>query len=124
MRSDYEEQDCRRSEPRSAVECTALAFRSDGRRSVISVADLSLSGVQIAGGSFADGDEFRLVIPQRGDINARVEWASANMAGARFDENLVLDGVMPARDNYAVRRLRSYNFSSGRTFGRRGTPAS
>ena len=124
MRSDYQEQDCRRTEPRRAVECTALAFRSDSRRSVVAVADLSLSGVQIAGGSFADGDEFRLVIPGRGDINARVEWASASMAGARFDEDLVLDHVVPARDSYAVRRLRSYNFSSGRTFGRRGVTAS
>ena len=83
---------------------------------------MSLSGLRIEGASFADDDEFRLVIPQRGDMNARVRWASPSSAGARFDENLVLKNIVPARDNYAVRRLRAYNFSSGRSFGRRGLP--
>ena len=122
MSSHKQEQNCRRSEPRNAIDCTALAFRSDGRRSVVTVSDLSLGGVRIEGASFDDEDEFRLVIPQRGDINARVHWASPGTAGAQFDEDLVLPGIVPARDNYTVRRLRSYNFSSGRVFGRRGLP--
>jgi len=122
MSSHKQEPECRRSEPRSANDHTALAFRSDGRRSVVTVSDLSLGGVRIEGASFDDEDEFRLVIPRRGDINARVRWASPGTAGALFDENLVLPGVVPARDHYAVRRLRDYNFSSGRVFGRRGLP--
>jgi len=85
---------------------------------------MSLGGLKIKGASFADDDEFKLVIPHSGDINARVRWAAAGVAGARFEEGLILDDVVPARENYAIRRLRAFNFSSGRGFGRRGMPAS
>ena len=98
----------------------ALAFRSDGRRSQVTVRNMSLGGLQIDGAEFADDDEFRLVIPKRGDINARIRWASSDSAGARFDEALVLNDVVPPRDRYVVRRVRNYNFTSGRTFGKRG----
>lgn len=121
MRSDKRQQGCRRTEPRSALRCDALAFRRDGRRSEVTVADMSLSGLKIVGATFEDQDEFRLVIPHRGDINARVRWASANMAGARFDADVVLGDVVPPRDSYAHRRLRTFNFGSGRRFGKRGT---
>jgi hypothetical protein len=84
---------------------------------------MSLSGLKIKGASFADDDEFKLVIPHSGDINARVRWAAAGVAGARFDEDVILDDVVPPRENYAIRRLRAFNFSSGRGFGRRGMPA-
>ena len=121
MRSHKQEQNNRRSEPRSASHCAALAFRSDGRRSEVTVRNMSLSGLQIEGDAFADNDEFRLVIPQRGDINARVLWASSGKAGARFDEDLVLNDVVHPRDSYTVRRLRAYTFTSGRVFGKRGS---
>jgi hypothetical protein len=104
------------------MDCVALAFRADGRRSVVRVSDMSMGGLRIGGAEFADDDAFRLVVPHRGDINARVRWASGGVAGARFEEHLVLKDVVPARDNYAVRRLRAYNYSSGRAFGRRGLP--
>ena len=122
MRPDKQEH-CRRSEPRSPLHYAGLAFRADGRRSAVTVSDMSLGGLQIEGASFEDDDEFRLVIPHRGDINARVRWASPGIAGARFDDSLALDGVVPASERYAIRRLRSYNFGSGRVFGRRGTAA-
>lgn len=120
MLSDTEDY-CRRSEPRSALHYAGLAFRADGRRSEVTVSDMSLGGLQIEGASFDHDDEFRLVIPNRGDIDARVRWASEGIAGARFDESLSLDGLVPASERYAMRRLRSYYFGSGRVFGRRGT---
>jgi hypothetical protein len=85
---------------------------------------MSLSGLKIEGASFADDDEFKLVVPRSGDINARVRWTSDSVARARFDADLILDDVVPARENYAIRRLRAFNFSSGRDFGRRGLSAS
>ena len=101
----------------------ALAFRPDGRRSVVTVSDMSLGGLKITGASFVDDDEFKLVIPHSGDINARVRWASDSVAGARFDADVILGDVVPPRENYAIRRLRAFNFSSGRGFGRRGMSA-
>jgi hypothetical protein len=85
---------------------------------------MSFSGVQMEGAPFADDEAFRLVIPHRGDINARVRWSSESAAGAQFDGNLQLNDVMPARESYAYRRLRAFNFGTGREFGRRRTPAS
>ncbi len=119
MRSYKQYPNCRRMDPRSAMHCVALAFRPDGRRSEVTISDMSLGGLQIEGASFADDEEFRLVIPQRGDINARVRWTAPTIAGAQFDEELVLNEVVPARDNYVIQRLRAFNFSSGRKFGRR-----
>ena len=98
----------------------ALAFRPDGARSVVTVADMSLSGVRLHGTAFEDNDEFRLVIPRRGDVDARVRWSSQGNVGARFDENLLLADGVAARENYAIRRFRSYNYGSGRAFGKRG----
>lgn len=83
---------------------------------------MSLNGVQIEGVCFADGDEFKLVVPHRGDINARVRWSTSSIAGARFDEDVVLDDVVPARESYAIGRLRAVNFGSRRVFGRRRMP--
>ena len=124
MRSFKRYEDCRRSEPRSAMHYAALAFRPDGRRSEVIVSDISLGGLQIEGASFADGEQFRLVIPRRGDVNARVRWAAPMMAGAQFDDELVLRDAIPARDSYVLQRLRAFNYSSGRSFGRRGMTAS
>ena len=123
MRSDKQMEGCRRTEPRSAMRREALAFRPDGSRSFVSVSDMSLSGLQIEGGAFAEGEEFRLVIPRRGEVDARVRWASSSTAGAHFDEDLLLDDVIPKRDSLAIRRARSFNFGSGRVFGRRGVAA-
>ena len=123
MRTDKHEQGCRRTDPRSAIHCSALAFRSGGRRSLVTVSDMSLNGIQIEGASFADDDEFRLVIPHRGGINARVRWTKSSTAGARIDEDLVLDDVVPAREVYAIQRLRAFNFGSGRVFGKRSESA-
>ena len=119
MRFDKQE-GCRRTEPRSAMHCDALAFCPDGRRLEVTISDMSLSGVRMEGGAFEDRDEFRLVIPHRGDVDARVRWSSADTAGAHFDEDVALQDAVPPRDRYAIKRLRAYNFSSGRTFGRRG----
>jgi hypothetical protein len=102
------------------MRCAALAFQNGGRRSVVTICDMSLAGIKIEGASFADGEEFRLVIPRRGDINARVRWAARGTAGARFDERLALDDLVPARERYALQKLRSYNFGSSRVFGRGG----
>ena len=121
MRFDKRQQGCRRTEPRSALRCDALAFRADGRRSEVTVADMSLNGLKVVGDFFENDDEFRLVIPHRGDINARVRWACASTAGARFDADVELGDVVPPSDSYAHRRLRTYNYSSGRRFGTRGT---
>ncbi len=123
MRVQKRYQGCQRMDPRSAMKCDALAFWPDGRRSKVTVSDMSLGGLQISGASFADDEEFRLVVPQLGGMNARVRWAEPSLAGAQFDEELILNDVMPARDHYVLRRLRSFNFGSGRTFGRRGLKA-
>ena len=116
-----QQQRCRRLEPRRALDYTALAFRAGGHRSVVTVSDISLGGVRIDGAAFDNDDEIRLVMPQRGDVNARVRWASASTAGAQLDDELVLDGMVPAREVSAIRRLRTFNFGSGRVFGRRST---
>jgi hypothetical protein len=83
------------------------------------VSDMSFSGLQVEGGPFAEEDEFRIVIPHRGEIDARVRWASSGTAGARFDKDVSLDDVVPAREKYAIRRVEAFNFGSGRVFGRR-----
>ena len=114
---------CRRTEPRSAMHCEALAFRPDGRRLEVTIADMSLSGVRMEGVPFEDHDEFRLVIPHRGDVDARVRWSSAGTAGARFDEDVALQNAVPPREQYAIKRLRAFNFGSGRTFGKRSVSA-
>ena len=121
MRAHRYEHDCRRSEPRNAMNCMALAFSADGRRTVVTVSDMSLSGVRIDGAAFDDNDAFRLVIPHRGDIDARVRWASSGGAGARFDQGLGLDRIVPAREKQAIKLSRAFNFGSGRAFGSRGT---
>ena len=120
MRSDKQMEGCRRTEPRSAMRREALAFRPDGSRSFVSVSDMSLSGLQIEGGAFAEGEEFKLVIPDRGEVDARIRWTSSGTAGARFDEDVLLGDVVPARERYAMQRLRAFNFGSGRVFGRGG----
>ena len=120
MRAHRNEQDCRRSEPRNAMNCMALAFSADGRRTVVTISDMSLSGVRIDGATLDDDDAFRLVIPHRGDIDAKVRWASSGGAGARFDQGLGLDGIVPAREEHALKRSRAFNFGSGRAFGSRG----
>ena len=124
MRTETQETSCRRAEPRSALHCMALAFRRDGTRSVVQIADMSLSGLRISGASFAADDEFRLVIPHRGDVDARVRWASDDTAGGRFDEDVVLNDVVPASEAYAIGRVRAFNFGSGRVFGTRRVSAS
>jgi hypothetical protein len=101
----------------------ALAYRCDGSRSVVTVSDMSFSGVQIEGASFANDEELTLVIPERGDIGARIRWSGPNAAGARFDDKAVMTSVLPARDHQAFRRVRSFNFGSGRVFGRRSVSA-
>lgn len=121
MRTTNQQQRCRRSEPRRALGYTALAFQAGGHRSVVTVSDISLGGVRIDGASLAYDDEIRLVMPHRGDVNARVRWASASSAGAQLDDELVLDGRVPAREINAIRRLRAFNFHTGRVFGRRST---
>ena len=123
MRFNKQQQGCRRTDPRSAMNCEALAFRRDGRRSVVSVSDISFSGLQIEGGAFAYDEEIRLVIPYRGEIDARVRWASLSTAGAWFDEDVLPGDVLPARERYALRLLGAFNFGSGRVFGRRSIPA-
>jgi hypothetical protein len=90
---------------------------------VVTVSDMSFSGVQIEGASFADDEEVMLVIPERGDIGAKVRWSASNAAGARFDDKAVMTSVVPARDQYAFQRLRAFNFASGRVFGRRSVSA-
>lgn len=124
MRFQKRYEGCRRIDPRNAMHSVALAFRKDGVRSEVSVSDMSIGGLQIEGASFAENEKFRLVIPQRGEINARVRWAAPGIAGAQFDEDLVLDGIMPARDRYVIQRMRTFNFGSGRKFGNRGFTAS
>jgi hypothetical protein len=123
MRSPKRYEACRRSDPRSEIRWAAFAFRPDGSRSEVIVSNMSLGGLQIEGASFADDDQFRLVIPSRGDVNARVRWAAPTSAGAQIDDELVLHDAIPARDSYVIQRLRSFNYSSGRTFGRRGMTA-
>ncbi len=80
---------------------------------------MSLGGLQIEGASFADDEAFCLVIPELGEMNARARWSGGLFAGAEFDEQLILDGVIPPRDAYVMRRLHSFNFGSGRSFGKR-----
>ena len=120
MRSSKRFEACRRIDPRSAIRCAALAFGPDGRRSEVIVSDMSLGGLQIEGASFTDGEQFRLVIPRRGDVNARIRWSAPTIAGAQFDDELILRDAIPARDSYVLQRLRAFNYSSGRSFGRRG----
>ncbi|MBA2466918.1 MAG: hypothetical protein H0V46_04855 [Sphingomonas sp.] len=85
---------------------------------------MSFSGFQIHGEAFTDGEQVRLAIPQRGDTHAQIRWASGSTAGARFAEDRALGDIVPARDRQALRRCRSFNFGSGRAFGRRGSSLS
>ena len=121
MRRDKRLRDCRRRGARSAFGCKALAFGADGRRVELTVSDISLEGFGFEGSAFAADEEFRLVIPQRGEVDARVRWASEGAAGARFGDDGVLGSWVPARERLQLRRANAFNFGSGRTFGRRGT---
>jgi hypothetical protein len=98
-----------------------MAFRRDGRRSIVTVFDMSMGGVQLQGAPFEKDDEFRLVIPNRGEINARVRWSSAGSAGAEFDSELLLEDVVSEHDRAVVRRYGAFSYASNRTFGKRRT---
>ncbi len=119
MRAQNQHTGCQRMDPRSANSWDARVYRRDGRRSDVTVSDMSLGGIQIEGASFADDEVFCLVIPQLGGMNARARWSGDVYAGAQFDEQLILEDAIPPRDAYVMRRLRSFNFGSGRSFGKR-----
>lgn len=115
-------QDCRRRDPRKPVECKAQAFGPDGRRVDVTVSNISLGGIGFAGGTFAADERFRLVLPNRGETDARVSWTSAGGVGAQFSEAGLLGDWVPQRERNVLRRSRGFSFASGRTFGRRGLP--
>ena len=115
-----EAQSCRRRERRRSVDLVGLAFRPDGSRSVVEVSNISFDGCQFAGDQFDPSEALRLVIPDRGEMDAKVRWAANGKTGACFDSNAALEGVVSTRERKALRQLRSLNYGSGRVFGRRG----
>jgi hypothetical protein len=112
---------CRRREKRQKLDAPAVAFRRDGSRSVVLVSDLSYEGCQFSGGPVLNPEErIRLVVPYRGDIPARVRWASSDRAGARFEPDASDAEAVPLPARAAIRFACPANFGTGRVFGRRG----
>lgn len=110
---------CRRREPRQKVDLAAVAFRRNGSRSVVSVSDLSYEGCQFSGGPVLTAEErIRLVVPFRGDIPARICWASTDRAGASFESDA--PEMAPLPRSRVLRFACPLNYGSGRVFGRRG----
>ena len=124
MSEDMEVELGRRREARQKVDVPAVAFRRDGSRSVVAVSDLSYEGCQFSGGPVLSAEErIRLLVPYRGDINARVRWASQESAGASFEPDLSPAEAVPLPDSGAMRFACPFNYGSGRVFGRRGLPS-
>jgi hypothetical protein len=115
-----EEQSCRRREKRRPVDLVGLAFRPDGSRTVVEVSDISFDGCQFGGDRFGPSETLRLVIPDRGEMDAKVRWAANGKIGACFDSAVSLEGAVSVRERKALRQMRSLNYGSGRVFGRRG----
>jgi hypothetical protein len=115
-----EEQACRRREDRRSVDLVGLAFRGDGSRSVVSISDISFEGCQFSGAQFDLKEGIRLVIPDRGEMGARIRWNANGTAGARFDYDAALAEAVPVHERKALRQMRSLNFGTGRVFGRKG----
>jgi hypothetical protein len=114
--SPDQHQGCRRREPRQQVDLNAVAFQRDGSRSLVAVSDISMAGCQLTGNpDFSPSEPIRLVVPYRGDIAARVLWASDERAGATFESDA---GAF--LDRRAKRFTCSFNYGSGRTFGKKG----
>jgi PilZ domain len=121
MSGKAEVQFCRRREQREAVDVPAIAFRRDGSRSVVSLSDLSYDGCQLSGGPVLSAEErIRLIVPYRGNIGARIRWASPDRAGASFNGDVTEPETVPLPKSSALRFVCPYNFGSGRVFGRRG----
>ena len=121
MSENAESQLCRRREARQKVDVAAVAFRRDGSRSVVAVSDLSYEGCQFSGGPVLSVEErIRLLVPYRGDINARVRWASPERTGATFEADVMEAEAVPLPTRSAMRFTCPFNFGSGRVFGRRG----
>jgi hypothetical protein len=118
-----EEQDCRRRERRRSVDLVGLAFRGDGSRSVVSISDISFEGCRLSGGEFEMKEGIRLVIPERGEMGARVRWASKGKSGALFTNDEKLAASVPTHERNAIRRMGSLNYGSGRVFGRKEVAA-
>jgi hypothetical protein len=117
------EQECRRREHRRSIDLVGLAFRGDGSRSVVSISDISFEGCQLSGGEFELKEGIRLVIPDRGEMGARVRWASKGKSGALFTNDEKLAASVPAHDRNAITRMASLNYGTGRVFGRKGLKA-
>ncbi|GAA3896773.1 hypothetical protein GCM10022276_14680 [Sphingomonas limnosediminicola] len=109
-----------RRERRRPVDLVGLAFRPDGSRSVVEVSDISFEGCQFTGDKFGPQEALRLVIPDRGEMDAKVRWASNGKIGACFDSAEGLEGAVSTRERKALNQIRSLNYGSGRVFGRRG----
>lgn len=114
-----EEQNCRRRDRRRNVDLIGLAFRRDGRRSVVNISDISFTGCQMDGSEFDENERFRLVIPERGEMTAQVRWTADSTTGACFHQNSAKEDVVPDRDRRALRQLRAFNYGTGRVFGKR-----
>lgn len=117
MRIDYQKPNCRRQDPRSSINRAAVAFRKDGRRSLVHVSEMSLGGLVIEGSSFDEGEEFWLVLPERGAAVARARWSKANRTGAMFEDG------KPGQPDFTLEEKsvrRCLNASRSRAFGRRG----
>ena len=118
MSADEEISLCRRREPRQSIQMGAVAFRRDGSRWVVALSDISYEGCQFRGSAGLSADEaISLLVPDRGGVGARVRWVANDRAGANFDAS-VEPLVVP--DLTAMRFGRSYNYGSGRVFGRKG----
>ena len=103
-----EEQDCRRRERRRSVDLVGLAFRGDGSRSVVSISDISFEGCRLTGGEFEMKEGIRLVIPERGEMGARVRWASKGKSGALFTNDEKLAASVPT---HAAQRDQAHGFA-------------
>jgi hypothetical protein len=117
MQSRHVEENCRRRDPRRPVNRVAVAFRRDGRRSLVAVTEISLGGLQINDASFDVNEEFWLVMPNRGVAPAKVCWSSSSQTGVMFDEEGSRD-LRFAPEEISVRRCFAASRAHG-SFGKR-----
>jgi hypothetical protein len=71
---------------RHEVDLMALAFRTDGSSTGVTIRNMSYNGcLLVADVAFAIGEKLRLAVPRMGEIRAQVRWASnEGKSGAQF----------------------------------------
>jgi hypothetical protein len=70
---------------RHPVEIDAVAYRGDGSKIAVKLANFSESGCRIdSADDLQIGERLSIAVPRMGQMKAKIRWALAGSAGAQF----------------------------------------